>query len=113
MEYILSNSLHDSINQCIVGLRKKFYDEKMYKKNHTLHCFIARYFGYFMHRYTVWELDRCAGKFGCDDINILSITPLELDLKINEICTYVNTDFIQYEIQADVDLAILEMYRNN
>jgi hypothetical protein len=106
-----SDNLKDSINDSSIAIKCKLYQQSLANKNHTLHCLIQKYKEYFMHEYTIWEINRCKGKFGCQDVNIQNATPQEFDLKMKESCSYNNQEFIQYEAQASVDLAILELYR--
>ena len=107
----LSNLLKETINEGSNALKCKLYQQTLAKKDHTLHCLIHKYFEYFMHEYTIWEIDRCNRNFGCHDVNIQNATPREFNLKLNEPCSFFKQEFIQYEAQASVDLSILEMYR--
>ena len=111
MDKKLSGFLRDTINEGSNALKYKLYQQTLAKKDHTLHCLIHKFFEYFMHEYTIWEIDRCKGKFGCHDENIQNATPREFNLKLNETCAFFRQDYMQYEAQASVDLSILEMYR--
>ena len=111
MDSRFSGILKDLINDGSIALKCKLYHQSLANKNHTLHCLIQKYYEYFMHEYTIWEIDRCKGKFGCQDMNIQNLTPQEFDLIMKQPCSFNKQEFIQYEAQASVDLVILELYR--
>lgn len=106
-----SKYLQNNINESLNALNSKLYHNTLDKKEHTLHCLIHKYFEYFMQEYTIWEIDRCRNQFGCFDANFQNLTFHEFNIKLNEKCQFFRQDYVQYEAQGRVDLAILEMYR--
>ena len=103
-------SLYANLDLCTNALRKKIYLQLMKEKNHTLHCLIHRYYEYFIHIFTIWEVDKCVAKYGCDDINLALNDEHDIESKITETCTYSNMNYSNIEQQASVDLTILELY---
>ena len=66
-----------------------------------------------MHIYSIWEIDQCQTKFGCDDVDLTTISQDIYDKKINEECKYSNSNYFQIELQAASDLVTLELYTSD
>ena len=92
---MLSNEFY----KCNIHLQSKLHQENMSIKNHSLHCIIHKYIGYFLFVYTLKDVNRLSGYYHCD-FEWQQLNYEEYKIQLEKKCVYYNENFVRYEQQA-------------
>lgn len=99
----MSNNISIEINTCMNILETKIHNENMKLKEHSLHCIIHKYLGFFLYLYNINGIQKSNGNFACD-FDWQQMNDEEYKVNLARPCSYTNINFIQYEQRAIYNL---------